>query len=493
MRLQIQSTMPTSIETFKNKISPFVHLWRSVIVRVGWMRLDGAERILYLHAWYDCRPPREIPRTAETPSAGDFHAAEMILPARRMKVIYDALASGRLKVGRRILLLQSCHQQGGKAEWKELGDGHQLYSGESQDDGFSVPRLSATLGTIGRNQPPVVDLSTLGRLWTTSDMPFGGLADVMEGYFQFRKWASGEEIYVCVSAPVPIRFERKPEYADGHLHATVSMPLTADVKKVAVGSIVRFRDGTTRRQKWRIPSQHWHRVESRQLCRLMHDSKGVKDTQLILQYAGEVLFQQHYPNLFSDVPNARMLMHTVFDPDYKYLKECLAEPPLGKHDDQLADRFERGISWLLGFCGFISFPYGKPKSLGAEVDIVAVSEEKKIVVAAECTIALPSNRDKIEKLYERSQRLRTAAGASGYRIWPVVFTPVSRQVIPPTISEMAGKNRTGIAGKETLNKLLAAAANGDKAEAVEIIRSLVGSSQYSGITFGLGDDWDQRE
>lgn len=484
--------MPSPIETFKKRISPFLHLWRSVIVRVGWMRLDGVDRILYLHAWFDCRLPREIAPIAESPSAGDFHAAELILPVRRMKVIYDALTSGRLKIGRRTLWLQNCQQQGSTVIWQELGQVLHLNPGESEDDGFSVPRLSASLGTIGRNHPPVVDLGALARLWTTSDAPFGGITDVMENYFQFRKWASGEEIYVCVSAPVPIRFERGPEYADGKLHAAVSMPLTADVKNVAVGAIVRFRNGTTRRQKWPVPAQNWHRFGDRQLCGLVHDSKNVQETQLILHYAGQVLSDRRYQNLFADVPNPRMLMHAVFDPEYKHLKECLAEPGLRKQDDVLAERFERGVSWLLGFCGFTSFPYGKPKSLGAEVDVVAVSEEKKIVIAAECTVALPSNRDKLEKLYERSQRLRTAMGPAGYRVWPVVFTPVPRHVIPPTISEMAAKNRTGIAARDTLDHLLAAASNGDKEAAVETIRSLV-SARHSKFMFGQEDDWDRDQ
>lgn len=484
--------MSSPIEIFKKRISPFLHLWRSVIVRIGWMRLDGADRILYLHAWFDCRQPRDITPIAATPSAGEFNAAELILPIRRVKVVYDALANGRLKLGRRTLLLQSCQQQGTTVEWKDLGQSSHLHPGESEDDGFSVPRVSASLGTIGRNQPSVVDFRALARLWTTSDAPFGGLSDVMEDYFQFRKWASGEDIYVCVSAPVPIRFERRPEYTDGKLHAAVSTPLTADVKKVAVGAIVRLRNGTTRRQKWQIPAQHWDTFGDRKACRLIHDAKGVRETQLILQYAGQVLSDHHYQNLFTDVPNARMVMHAVFDPEYKHLKECLAELGPRKQDDLLAERFERGVSWLLGFCGFTSFPYGKPKSLGAEVDVVAVSEEKKIVITAECTVALPSNRDKLEKLYERSQRLRAAIGPAGYRIWPVVFTPVPRHVIPPTIGDMAGKNRTGIAGRETLDQLLAAASNGDKEAAVEIIRSLV-SPRHSKSAFGTVDDWDREQ
>jgi hypothetical protein len=481
--------MTSQIEAFKKKIAPFLHLWRSVIVRVGWMRLDGADRILYLHARYDCCPPREIPRTKELPSAGEFHAAEFVLPVRRIKVVFDALSTGRLKVGRRTLLLQACNQQNGKAEWKE-SQGYQLYMRDSEDNGFSIPMLYAELGNIGRNQPAVVDLTALGRLWTTSDTPFAGIADVMQEFFEFRKWTSGEDIYVCVSAPIPIRYESAPEYKDAHLHAFISIPQTADVRKVAVGGIARFRDGATRRQKWKIPTQHWKLVGDRQLCHLMHESKGVRETQLILQYAGQVLFSQNYPNLYNDAPNARMLMHEVFDPEFQHLKTFLAEPTPGKRDDHLAERFERGICWLLGFCGFTSFPYGKPKSMGAEIDIVAVSEEQKIVIAAECTVALPTNRDKLEKLFERSQKLRAKLGPVGYRIWPVVFTPVSRHGIPPTISEMAGKNRTGIAARETIDGLLASASNGDKQAAIEAIRSLV-STRHSKFVFGKEDDWDR--
>lgn len=456
------------------------------------MRLDGEDRILYLHAWLDPRCPREIAPVRESPSVGSFYAAERILPISRIGRVFDALTIGRLKLGRRTLFLQSCHQQGNVVEWKDLGQSQHLHTDESQDEGFLVPRLSASLGAVGRNHPPVVDLNALGRLWTTSDVPFGGLPDVMRDYFRLRSWTSGEDIYVCVSAPVPIRFEQRPEYTNGRLHAAISMPLTARVKEVAVGAIVRLRSGTTRRQKWRIPPKHWSRINGRQFYRLVHDSKGVGDAQLILQYAGEVLPDQRYPNLFADVPNARMLMHAVFDPEYKHLKECLADAGPLKQSDLLAERFERAVSWLLGFCGLTSFPYGKPRSLGAEVDVVAVSDERKIVIAAECTVALPSNRDKLEKLYERSQRLRAAIGPAGYRVWPVVFTPVPRVVIPPTIGEMAGKNRTAIAGRETLDQLLAAASNGEKDRALEVIRSLV-ASRNSSFFFGTEDDWDRAD
>lgn len=48
------------IERFTAEIQPFMSLWRSLVIRVGWTNLKGKDVVVYLNATFEVSAPERI-------------------------------------------------------------------------------------------------------------------------------------------------------------------------------------------------------------------------------------------------------------------------------------------------------------------------------------------------------------------------------------------------------------------------------------------------
>ena len=154
----------------------------------------------------------------------------------------------------------------------------------------------------------------------------------------------------------------------------------------------------------------------------------------------------------STVQNPNRAVYEAFDSELTILRDFL-ENSQGKGRD--ARDLEAGVAWLLWMSGFSVAHLGGTAKTQDAPDLVATTSRGNFVVV-ECTTGLLKADNKLPRLIERTEVLRSRLEASGnrhLRVLPVIVSSKSREEVSADL-EQAEKLGVLVLTKESLSQAI---------------------------------------
>lgn len=154
----------------------------------------------------------------------------------------------------------------------------------------------------------------------------------------------------------------------------------------------------------------------------------------------------------STVQNPNRAVYEAFDSELTILRDFL-ENSQGKGRD--ARDLEAGVAWLLWMSGFSVAHLGGTAKTQDAPDLVATTSRGNFVVV-ECTTGLLKADNKLPRLIERTEVLRSRLEASGnrhLRVLPVIVSSKSREEVSADL-ERAEKLGVLVPTKESLSQAI---------------------------------------
>lgn len=458
-----------ALQEFAQQIETFKHLWRSVLVRTTWARLEEKDRILALSVTLEQKEPKDLPKPPHCPDVRDLHSSWEAFDIAQLGRILEDLSSGIVNVEGKQLYLE-IHRSN---KWSEWGSLHFAFNHPGEyaygDTG------SATIGVGGfesANDAPYESVkdSVLTPHLKSLKAPFENIQDVLENFLGLpRGHRDQNQILVSIRADTPIILGSDTNVHAGRLKTTVTMPETADPAKVSIGLIESSHDRVVRRSTLPIAAETWCKDSG--LWKMSHESplrEDVTKALVVLRYAGVFLAQRSMLALHSGKANAALRVHSLLDPDNEELLKCLAGQ--GKRRDEY---FEQAVSWLFGFCGFVTQLYGHFTPVEEDgVDVLAYSPEARILLCVECAISHPQTLGKVPKLVTRCRRMGEVVKDADVKVIPVLATALEE--VSESERKTANQDEIALVTQKELLYILQMAGTGKQSvEVAEHIRSLI--------------------
>lgn len=166
---------------------------------------------------------------------------------------------------------------------------------------------------------------------------------------------------------------------------------------------------------------------------------GAAALQCFCTYAGK------FQHLFwfadpSTAQNTKRVAYEIIDPRLTNLRQYIRKDDFKGSD---ARNVEAYVSWLLWMLGFSTAHFGQVQNSQDAVDIVATTPFGHFVLV-ECTTGLLKPDNKIPKLFERAQVLRTKLEASDNRHLKVLTVMVTTKGRDEVAAELEQAERHGI-------------------------------------------------
>jgi hypothetical protein len=193
----------------------------------------------------------------------------------------------------------------------------------------------------------------------------------------------------------------------------------------------------------------WRKEKQSILGTLKMPIKNSALLQTYLSYKG-VCIDQWWITDASKLLNPRQSIHETMEKNLESLKNDLIEI-----DIKNASNFESAVTTLLHLLGFSVVNYGKTRKLLDGPDIIAITPQGNIAVV-ECTVGLLNNKDKLAKLVQRTNVIKTRMGKTGFghlAIQPVIVTALSREEVKVDL-EFAAKHDIAVISRENIDELL---------------------------------------
>lgn len=242
------------IERFTAGIQPFMSLWRSLVIRVGWTNLKGKDVVVYLNATFEVSAPERIKKPINSPTVNGLNADWFILPATEIEVFLANLKEGYISVGGKKLELLIRRE----ATWEDSAFNftQTVKSAQSTWDVAGVPviYLQGSGSRLDTDFPEALTLQSLKSAWLALPHPYSSVGDVLKEYFELNAEQS-ESYVIFVHARIPISFKRV-----GINKLGVAIPLAADTAKVSIGQIVSSSMGADERAEIKGDSLQWERA-----------------------------------------------------------------------------------------------------------------------------------------------------------------------------------------------------------------------------------------
>jgi len=458
------------IEEFRGSCRTFAGLWRSLVIRAAWTRVADRDMAVQVHASLEVADPADIVPPPHDPSLDGYTAVFEVLPASEIDRVLGEVQEGTLTVGGKALALGGfngnefrlidsvdgafCTRD--RQHWM-LGDAAGIY-------------LHVRNGYLHQATQQRLHAGDMKERWNALPAPFDDIDDVLARYFDLPPADSfRNDVFMTLRAGVPIRFAPATGYDGKRLRIEVAAPETAELREIAVGLIA--NDGESRRAVT-LPS--WKRRRSGHAVRRIIRAKDLHTYKLFLVYKGVCLDLKADSNPALRPTNPVLEVQHLFLPDPDFARRALR----GESKKDKGGDFERAVGWLLGACGLTPLVFA---GLGRETDLVAVLPERRIAVCVECTIGMPDNKNKLAKLYERSENLK--AKLPDFEVMRVVATATSD--IPPDQIKVATEHGTAVLTGADLERLQTMArANATASEALAFIRSRVPRASALDEAFG---------
>ena len=281
-----------NIEQFEKTIKPFLGLWKSLVIRVGWTRAEDFSIVVFINATLETEEPARIRRPDYSPAAEEFKCAWFIRPAAEISAFLEDLKAGFVQAGEEKLRLGSFQNQ----KWEERAFSwfRMAPRGQSQYSiaGWPAAYLHDFGSQLDSDTGGKLNAASLKRAWLALPHPYKSMGDVFEGYFQLKS-IQGEGMVRIVQAIFPITFS-DPAGRSGGPTFKIIAPRTVDLKQLTVGEIITLANGDTERNTVLGTSLAWDGDEET-IAAMVKPSRGsgqIHSVHGILRYGDIVLDEQ---------------------------------------------------------------------------------------------------------------------------------------------------------------------------------------------------------
>jgi len=456
--------MKQEIEKFKNIISPYKDIWKSIELRVvaaednqKWLNL-GTVITLRTQKLEECSPHPGLPNP---PSLKTLHVFYNI---PQLDTMLNTLQEG-------VLQIEGTEVHYKQIEGRDLKSPHHL-SYHSLDRGdryyptvaeYKTFFLSGRGSGIGQER-----LEKFNDLLRTGVYPYDGLRDLFEHFLQMAKeFDPPTTDFINILAPLPVRLHERTRISEGKLEILIDADRAINLSEISVGLILFGRDTPVDRSKVDFTVDDW--ISSNGLYKSSKevDVSNCPLIKVFLSYRGLLVDQEELYNPAAVPENPRILVHNFFDQDLKTFSSYLRGEGKNPSED-----FELCIGWLLSFCGFSPLHYGLAKRISEEIDIIAFSPATNEVIAAECTLRDIDVNSKLAKLSRRVKELQ--AVLTNWNVLPVIFTALESDKISSANLETAKKEHIVVTSRqETIYLLEMAEQNKGAPEIFRYLHSLL--------------------
>jgi hypothetical protein len=263
--------------------------------------------------------------------------------------------------------------------------------------------------------------------------------------------------FLEVIAPIGVRFDKKARIENKRLRLGANRSAWTDGKPLSVACVIKSPRSIHRSNKLIVATAPWSReVDHPVMIPLPDRYEWVK---CILMYKGSEVDRYELHGSEGGEPSRKWRVYSELTGGIEQFKDL----PGGL---QLEASLEV-LFHLLGFetvhYGGRSWPTSKPTP-----DIVAFPKKGDWYVVLECTSRDTDLHNKLGILSTRSKELSKATPES--RVYPVIFTALSRELINKTDIEKAAKEQISLLTVDELPKLLDAVQFGKSSD--EVLRIL---------------------
>jgi len=436
-------------ERFVRLIEPCLEAYRSLDVRVvavsepdlGW-RCDSLRAVL---------TPYEAPTLLrDLPQHPEVMVVQATWPINRVRDLLVSLDTGELSLGDKTIAVKG---PAGPSQWQPPTTfGLREYTRREAASRFgwdwSAFVLDAWVGVGG-----TAEWRETRARWDSElrdlDPPWDGLADLRHSVIGL-PWDQARRddlLSIEVIAPLFLRFGPRTSIAESELIVEAEFAPTLNLEK-ATASVFAFEaDAVVSRGRIQLSRCSEGAGEERVLVRraLRRPISGVDCT---LQYGGLAADRVHLfgEGALKEYPHWAAFHAMAGGPDIlgEALRTCAGGDP-----------FEHAVAALLYLLGFVVLHPGQttfPRD-GDMPDILAFAPRENWYVVVECTVREVDLSAKITKLATRTIEMRNAM-PPGFTALPVLVTRQTRDVIPPSVNDIAAKEKVAIVTAEDLDDLV---------------------------------------
>ncbi len=438
------------LQGFRSSCHRFQGLWRSLAVRVAWARVGEIDMVVHLHASLETTEPDAVPRPPYDPSVAGYTAEFHVLPAAALDRVLDEMNEGSVTLGGRTLAVGG-YQGQQPDQFRRLDNVDSGFAERSGEHWLANPAgaevyLNVTCNDMRRATREALDHEKLRLRWNALPIPFRDIDDVLMRFFGIRpSQVQGLRFsaFAAFRATVPVRFTEETRFDGKELRIEVSAPETVERKEVAVGLIANA--GESRRS---LAVASWESAGSGVAARMCLPADSLHRYALLLTYKGVCLEIKEDSNPALRPSNPVLAVHRLFEREPDFTKRALR----GEGKDRAGD-FEHAVGSILYACGLPPLDYS---AVGQhEIDLVAVLPERRLAVCVECTTGLPDLKNKLTKLYERSEAVKQTLG--DFEVVRAIATCRSEDEIPDDQIKIAIGHGTALLTRERLQELEAKA------------------------------------
>ena len=277
-----------------------------------------------------------------------------------------------------------------------------------------------------------------------ASVPFGGLHEALDyfGLPNFDRIGDATRIEVLAECPAIIHGNSRLEGERLKLEVWSSAAIDRDRLRVGLKiyrDAVPGRAGTVDRLVFPFAEATSRKLSDARVSIVLEKHVGpTRLVQAFLSLDNSALHEWYITDPARGL-NLRHVLHTSVDASLENLKHLLFETQSNQ-----SENFEQGVALLLNMLGFTTALHGQVHGFKEGVDIVAQTPSGRVALV-ECTIGLPSNKDKLKKLALRHVDLRRHLNEQGFNYvetLPIVVTPLRRDEVVADLPEAA---RLGIA------------------------------------------------
>jgi hypothetical protein len=467
--MSLSSSGPHQVDAFRNRISPFQGLWRSLDVRYSAVSYSGI--------WYNLISEVLLTSAAPDPSLDEtfvelpsFKSGRFSWNIDRLDGILESIKSQHFDLGDLHLRLATPNRTG-QGQIQDSPESA-FFSVASVNEGWKpfwrpgVDSVAFTLGSWSGSTQELLGVEArreLDRQLLIHAPPYFGLDDLAQ-YFLRAVLPLQYQARFYVTAPLETRIQEVVLDADNRISLSIIAPPTALKRDLRVVARTLANDRVTRLDIH--PTESGEESVGSDIIRLSVDSTGFE------WVGGALILKQEKVDEFTFVlpsvnqPNPRLASLDVTDQGPRRLEEYLGgDLAVGRPEES----HEIGSAWLLSIAGFQVISSGlRSLSMGSAPDAFAFVPFSNSVLVVEATTADLATDGKLVKLFDRAEALRRIL--PGFEVLPVAMTRKSQ--LTPVESGAARELGVRVLGPEEFAEMRERARRNDPpARTFEYIKS----------------------
>jgi len=376
---------------------------------------------------------------ADLPKSKDVCAIHAIWDVERLHEFLAMLVKGEVELNDTLIHVK---RRISPDKWVPLDSIYfRRYDRTSSNARFGLDCLCISLEAFDSSHISPDERAGIDDILRCQEKPWDGIDDLRTTFAnQSRSWGQNMS-FLEVIAPIGVRFDGKAVVENAQLHIGATKSAWMGGKDLSVASLVKTRR-TIHRSNWPIRAISVYKKKRRQPISIPLPSQ-YEWVKCMLMYRGsEVDRYELYRSKINET-SQEWRVFSELTGGIEQLEDLSHGHPL-----------ETNLEVLFHLLGFETVHYGGRDwpTRKSTPDIVAFPKKGDWYLVVECTSRDTDLHNKLGILSTRSKELSRVTPES--RVYPVIFTALSREIVNKTDIEKAAKEQISVITANELTKLL---------------------------------------